>query len=127
MPPMPDASVTDAPPGRRRKRPPKPLEVADLQFTPVGTYEIAAILGIARGTVDQWRDRDSVDFPEEAFKVGNRPGWFFEDVEEWLYESGRNLPRPGGLDPIVVNKRILHKTRLAIVTRINRRNRRLNS
>jgi len=66
-------------------------------LTPVGEYEIATIIRnratdeqIARGTIAMWRERYRGDFPAVAFRVGRSPGWFFEQIEQWFYASGRD-------------------------------------
>jgi predicted DNA-binding transcriptional regulator AlpA len=57
--------------------------------TVVGAVEIAARLGVARRTVDAWRQRD-IGFPEPRWTVGGRPAWDFADVEDWY--KGRRQP-----------------------------------
>lgn len=52
------------------------------QCDPVGTVEIAARLGVARGTVDMWRQRN-LGFPSPRWQVGGRPCWNFDDIEAW--------------------------------------------
>jgi hypothetical protein len=49
----------------------------------VGIVEIAARAGVARGTVDQWRQRYQ-SFPVPRWQVGGRPAWNWDDVEPWL-------------------------------------------
>ena len=53
-----------------------------MKADPVGTVEIAARLGVKRGTVDQWRQRD-IGFPDPRWTVGGRPAWQWDDVEAW--------------------------------------------
>ena len=55
---------------------------------PVGTVEVAARLGVARGTVDAWRARD-LGCPEPRWTGGGRPAWSWTDVERWAKETGR--------------------------------------
>jgi hypothetical protein len=55
---------------------------------PVGAVEIAARLGVARQTVDMWRQRD-IDFPEPTWTVGGRPAWNWPIVAAWATETGR--------------------------------------
>lgn len=55
---------------------------------PVGAVEIAARLGVARRTVDSWRQRD-VGFPEPRWTVGGRPAWDWSDVKAWARSTGR--------------------------------------
>ena len=61
------------------------------QCDPVGAVEIAARLGVKRGTVDQWRAR-ALDFPEPRWQVGGRPAWNWDDIERWAVCSGRVNP-----------------------------------
>ena len=49
---------------------------------PVGAVEIAERLGVARRTVDQWRQRD-IGFPDPRWQVGGRPAWNWDDIEHW--------------------------------------------
>lgn len=56
---------------------------------PVGAVEIAQRLGVARKTVDQWRQRESVDFPAPRWQVGGRPAWNWDDVAAWAKATGR--------------------------------------
>jgi len=54
---------------------------------PVGLDEIAALLHVKRGTVDQWRTRDVL--PAPVWTVGNRPAWPQGLIEDWARETGR--------------------------------------
>ncbi len=54
---------------------------------PVGAVEIADRLGVARATVDQWRQRNL--FPLPRWTVGGRPAWSWDDVEAWALETKR--------------------------------------
>ena len=54
----------------------------ELSHVPVGAVEIAARLGVARRTVDQWRQRE-LGFPEPRWTVGGRPAWAWADIEAW--------------------------------------------
>lgn len=56
---------------------------------PVGAVEIAARLGVARATVDQWRQRDLL--PAPRWTVGGRPAWDWPDIQQWATETGRLL------------------------------------
>ena len=56
---------------------------------PVGTVEIAERLGVARGTVDQWRQRPAVNFPDPTWTVGGRPAWDWAEVHAWAVATGR--------------------------------------
>lgn len=53
----------------------------------VGAVEIARRLGVGRGTVDQWRQRDL--FPAPSWAVGGRPAWDWPDIEAWAKETDR--------------------------------------
>lgn len=56
---------------------------------PVGIIEIAHRLGVARATVDQWRQR-GIGFPEPRWTVGGRPAWNWDDdIEPWARATGR--------------------------------------
>jgi predicted DNA-binding transcriptional regulator AlpA len=50
---------------------------------PVGAVEIAERLGVARRTVDQWRQRD-LGFPAPRWQVGGRPAWNWDDITGWV-------------------------------------------
>lgn len=66
-----------------------PLAVA---ADPVGIPEIADRLGVARNTVDQWKQRHD-SFPAPRWQVGGRPAWDWSDITEWAAATGR-LPHP---------------------------------
>lgn len=55
--------------------------------TPVGSVEIAALLGVQRATVDQWRQRNLL--PEPDWTVGGRPAWRTGTIVAWAKETGR--------------------------------------
>ena len=55
---------------------------------PVGAVEIAERLGVARVTVDQWRQRD-IGFPAPSWPVGGRPAWNWPVVKAWHNNRGR--------------------------------------
>jgi predicted DNA-binding transcriptional regulator AlpA len=55
---------------------------------PVGTVEIAELLGVSRSAVDAWRTRD-LGFPEPKWTVGGRPAWAWAEVEAWVLATGR--------------------------------------
>lgn len=59
---------------------------------PVGVTEIAARLNVKRGTVDAWRLRPWVQFPEARWSVGGRPAWDWSDVAAWAQATGRVIP-----------------------------------
>lgn len=54
---------------------------------PVGAVEIAERLGVARATVDQWRQRSLLPDPE--WIVGGRPAWRWETVAAWAAATDR--------------------------------------
>jgi len=58
---------------------------------PVGAVEIAARLGVARATVDQWQARGIL--PARDWTVGGRPAWAWSTIEEWARETGRLVVR----------------------------------
>ena len=62
--------------------------MAQRECDPVGTVEIAKRLGVARRTVDQWRQRKT-GFPEPRWSVGGRPAWNYDEVLAWAKETGR--------------------------------------
>lgn len=80
-----------APGGRARTvravSPRKAPAVAPGGPVPVGTVEIAALLGVARHTVDQWRYRGLL--PEPRWVVGGRPAWDLDDIDYWARSTGR--------------------------------------
>lgn len=53
----------------------------------VGAVEIARRLGVARATVDQWRQRSVL--PDPRWQVGGRPAWSWAEVRAWAEETGR--------------------------------------
>lgn len=63
---------------------------ASRKCDPVGAVEIAARLGVKRGTVDQWRQR-YVGFPEPRWSVGGRPAWNYDDIQAW--HDNRSQPK----------------------------------
>lgn len=54
---------------------------------PVGAVEIAERLGVARRTVDSWRQRDR-GFPPPTWTVGGRPAWNWPEVAAWASSAG---------------------------------------
>ncbi len=50
---------------------------------PVGAVELAERAGVARRTVDQWRQRHP-DFPAPTWTVGGRPAWDWPVVADWI-------------------------------------------
>lgn len=60
------------------------------RMTPVGIVEIADLLNVQRGTVDQWIHRGI--FPDPRWTVGGRPAWEQTDVEAWAKTTGRLTP-----------------------------------
>lgn len=60
----------------------------------VGTDEIAALLGVKRGTVDQWRWRSAhgklrPSFPSPTWELATGPVWRWAVVERWARGTGR--------------------------------------
>lgn len=55
---------------------------------PVGVVEVADRLGVTRGAVNRWRERD-IGFPGPRWTVGGRPAWAWPDVEAWARDTGR--------------------------------------
>lgn len=53
----------------------------------VGAVEIARRLGVARATVDQWRQRSVL--PDPRWQVGGRPAWSWAEVRAWAEETAR--------------------------------------
>lgn len=64
---------------------PYTLDVSEAQ--PVGIREIAALLGVKRSTVDQWKIRKIL--PPPRWMVSGNPAWNRDDIEEWAKETGR--------------------------------------
>lgn len=54
---------------------------------PVGLAEIGERVGVARSTVDQWRQRGVL--PEPRWTVGGRPAWAWADIASWAERTGR--------------------------------------
>lgn len=54
---------------------------------PVGIKEIAERLGVKRGTVDIWLQRNLLPAPK--WTVGGRPAWNWPDIERWAKATGR--------------------------------------
>ncbi len=59
---------------------------------PVGTVEIAAMLGVERVTVSAWRTRGR--FIPPRWTVGGLPVWNRPDVEQWARAEGYELDPP---------------------------------
>jgi hypothetical protein len=59
---------------------------------PVGTVEIAALLGVERVTVSAWRTRGR--FIPPRWTVGGMPLWNLPDVERWARQEGYELDPP---------------------------------
>lgn len=53
----------------------------------LGLAEIAALLGVQRGTVDRWRVRGNL--PEPDGTVGGRPAWRTATITAWAQATGR--------------------------------------
>lgn len=56
--------------------------------TVVGTKEIASRLGVARDTVNTWRQRNT-GFPAPSWTIGGRPAWDWEQVKQWAEGRGQ--------------------------------------
>jgi predicted site-specific integrase-resolvase len=54
---------------------------------PVGAKEIAARLGVAAHTVEQWKWRGLLPAPK--WKVGGRDAWNWPDIARWAKSTGR--------------------------------------
>lgn len=57
--------------------------------TPIGVQEIAAMLGVERATVDQWRTRKTLIEPD--WTVGGRPAWATSTIAEWAVATNRRV------------------------------------
>jgi hypothetical protein len=55
---------------------------------PVGSHEICTRLGVARNTVNVWRQRH-LGFPEPQWTVSGWPAWDWPDVQAWAEQTGR--------------------------------------
>jgi hypothetical protein len=70
---------------------------------PVGTGEIATILGVEHQTVRAWKTRGVL--PPERWTIGGRPVWdLVLDIEPFATETGRlpasyERPTPTGATP----------------------------
>lgn len=53
----------------------------------VGLAEIAERLGVARGTVDKWRQRDVL--PPPTWELAAGPVWLWQVIERWARTTGR--------------------------------------
>jgi len=57
---------------------------------PVGASEIAERLGVQRGTVAAWRQRDHLGFPEPRWTVRGGPAWDWDaDIVPWAKDHER--------------------------------------
>jgi hypothetical protein len=56
---------------------------------PLGADEIAALFGVRRQTVDNWRQRKTAGFPPPDLTVSGRPLWWSHTVQAWGHKTGR--------------------------------------
>lgn len=61
--------------------------VRPLGWRPVGTTEVAVLLGVADQTVRNWAAKRKM--PESEWVVGGRPVWRSDVVLRWAADSGR--------------------------------------
>jgi predicted DNA-binding transcriptional regulator AlpA len=54
---------------------------------PVGIKEVAERLGVQRGTVDQWLQRELM--PPADCLIGGRPAWSWPTIEKWARDTHR--------------------------------------
>lgn len=67
----------------------EPADVALAFADPVGVAEIQDRMGVVRGTVNEWRVRPNVGFPEPRWSVGRRAVWDWTDILAWCEQTGR--------------------------------------
>jgi hypothetical protein len=61
--------------------------VAEVLRFPVGSVEVAKLLGVQAATVAQWRQRGLLPGPD--WTVGGRPAWRLGTILAWARETGR--------------------------------------
>ena len=54
---------------------------------PVGIAEIAALCGVKRATVDQWRTRQILPPPQG--QISGAPWWWDDQIRRWAKSTGR--------------------------------------
>ena len=62
------------------------------EILPVGTVEIADMLGVSRKHIDAWRSRGGrrgIPFPAPRWTVGGRPAWDWAAVATWYAATSR--------------------------------------
>ena len=56
-------------------------------WTPVGTTEVARMLGVKEQTVRMWRYREVMCDPQ--WTIGGRPVWRSDIIRDWAKQTGR--------------------------------------
>ena len=64
----------------------------DLSKFLVGPAEIAESLSIDANTINVWRRRESVGFPEPVRHLKRGPVWDIREIREWAIRTGRTSP-----------------------------------
>lgn len=63
-----------------------------LHNTPIGSKEIAHLLGVAEGTVAKWATRNILPDPVEGWAVSGRPVWRKLVILVWAFHTNRMRP-----------------------------------
>ena len=61
-------------------------EPAPLERLTYGLNELAAVIGVSRRSIE--RDRSAGRFPKPDMKIGKRPLWRVETIQEWIKGGG---------------------------------------